>query len=149
MVYVALKNLSDRVGNFEFCHHDYAHEFLMWIYADVRSLLNHNQGNYKDTIMCTSVITARIRRMTEGNVFTLSIISGRGGTPSDVCGWGGGTPSQVWMVGGRYPSQVWMVGGGTLARSGWWGVPCPRSGWWGYPRQVWMMGGGTPARSGW
>ena len=97
--------------------------------------------------------------MTEGNVFTLSTISGRG-VPYPMSGWWeGGTPTRsVWW--GGYPSQVWMVGGypiqvgggrSTLARSGWWGVPRPgldgggtpaRSGWWGgYPSQVWLVGG--------
>ena len=36
-----------------------------------------------------SIVTARIRRMTEGNVFTLSTISG-GGYP--ISGLGGGVP---------------------------------------------------------
>ena len=31
-----------------------------------------------------TIITARIRRMTEGNIFTLSTIAGRGGTLSQV-----------------------------------------------------------------
>ena len=43
------------------------------------------------------------------------------------------------MVGG-YPSQVRMVGG-TLARSGWWGVPCLGLDGGGYPRQVRKVGG--------
>ena len=60
------------------------------------------------------VVTARIRRTTEGNVFTLATISE-----------GGGTPSQIW-VGGGTPSQVWMGGG----------VPHPRSGQGGSPSQV-------------
>ena len=104
----------------------------------------------------------------EGTVFSLFVsphLDG-GGYPSQV--WmvwgvprpgldGGGHPDQVWMVEWGYPSQVWMVGG-TLARSGWWGVPQPE----GYPSQVWMKGGtwgtpwpgldggwGTLARSGW
>ena len=38
------------------------------------------------------LITARIRRMTEGNVFTLSTISGGGGTPSQVRGGGNPIP---------------------------------------------------------
>ena len=57
----------------------------------------------------SAVITARIRRMTEGNVFTLSTIAGRGGTyPSQVRG-GGYLPSQA---GGYLASQA---GGGYLA----------------------------------
>ena len=52
--------------------------------------------------------------MTEGNVFTLSTISG--GVPRTRSVWGG--------VGVPHP------------RSGW-GVPCPRSGWGGTPSQVW------------
>ena len=97
------------------------------------------------------VITARIWRMREGTVSVcLSVHTSTGG----------GVPSQVWMV----------VGGGTLARSGWWGVPqsgldgggvpqsgldgggIPQSGLdgggvprpgldgGGYPSQVWMVG---------
>ena len=82
------------------------------------------------------IFSARIRRMTEGNVFILSTISwgggggGGAGTPSQVYGWGG-TLSKVWMVGG-YPGQVWMVGGGVLQ-------PGLDEG--GYPSQVWMVGG--------
>ena len=53
-----------------------------------------------------NVITARIRRMGEGNIFSLSTLAGMGGTPSQV--WVGGTPSQVWV--GGYPSQVWTGG---------------------------------------
>ena len=83
-------------------------------------------------------------------------------TPSQV--WTGGIPSQVWM--GGTPSQVRtggtpsQVGGYPLARSGWQGVPHPRSGvpsWPGLdgvpPCQVWMVGGSLrvppPARTGW
>ena len=91
-------------------------------------------------------------------------IPGRGVPPSglDGGGWGwrrGWGVPQPGLDGGGYPSQVWMVGG-TLARSGWWGVPHPWGG--GYPSHVWMVGGypghvwmvggtlGTPwARSGW
>ena len=43
------------------------------------------------------IITARIRRMREGNSFSLSTLAG-------------GTPSQVWMGGGGTPSQVQMGG---------------------------------------
>ena len=114
-------------------------------------------------------ITARIRSMTEGNVFTLSTISGgEGGYPVPGLWVGGvphprseGYPSQVQMVWG-YPSpglgvysgQVWMMGG-TLSMV--WGVPWPgldggratpgkppqaSSWWWGYPPgQVWMVEG--------
>ena len=111
------------------------------------------------------IVIARIRRMTDRNVFTLSTISGGGwgGTPShrSVGGGGypvpgldgGGYPSQVWMVEGGYPSQVWMVEG-TPARSGWGGTPA-RSGWWkGTPPPRPGLDGGRvppppPARSGW
>ena len=53
--------------------------------------------------MDTSVITARIRRMGEDNIFSLFTLAGRGGTPS-----------QVWVVGEGYP----IPGLG-------WGVPWP------------------------
>ena len=80
--------------------------------------------------------TTRSRRMTEGNVFTLSTIGGRG-VAHLRSGWGGGgTPSQVWKWGtpprsrlggvphpadgglGGAPSQVWTG----------WGYPHPRPG---------------------
>ena len=88
------------------------------------------------------VFTARIRRMGEGNIFSLSTLAGRGvphprsrwgggvphprsgwwGYPVPGLGWGGGTPSQVWMVGGGYPVPGLDSGGG------------------GNPSQVWMVG---------
>ena len=97
-----------------------------------------------ELIRSNPIFTARIRRMREGSVLTLSTISG-GGTPSQVCGWGvphprsvGGYPVPGLDGGGGYPSQVWMVGG-TPARSGWWGVPQPDLDGGGYPpSQVWM-----------
>ena len=76
-------------------------------------------------------VTSRIRRMREGNIFSLStlVCGGGGGTPSQVCGWG---VLQTWGVphlGGGILSQVWgypisgLGGEGTHPRSGWWGVP--------------------------
>ena len=113
-----------------------------------------------DSSLRGSVINARVRRVTEGNVFTLSTISGGGGVPCPRSvrgiphsglngGGGGGTPAR---------SGWW---GGTPARSGWWGEPRPGLDGGGYPSQVWMVGvpwsgldgggtQGTPlARSGW
>ena len=80
-----------------------------------------------------AIITARIQRMREGNIFSLYFQS------VHTCGGGGGrTPSQVWV---RVPHL----------RSGWGigypGYPPTRTGWWrGTPSQVWMVGGtrGTP-----
>ena len=76
------------------------------------------------------VITSRIQRMGEGNIFSLFTLAG-----------GGVTPSQVW-------------GGGTPARSRWWGVP-PRPGM-GYPPGPGMeyppppdLGRGTPLDLRW
>ena len=88
-----------------------------------------NQGN-------TGNFTARIRRMGEGNIFTLCVsphLDVGGGTPARSGWWGGGTLVRSGWWG--YPSQVWMMGG-TLARSGWWG---------GYPRSE---VGGTPGLKG-
>ena len=67
------------------------------------------------------LITARIRRMTGGYVFTGVWMGGYpipgldGGYPIQGLDWGGGTPSQVWMGGypitgldrGYPPTQVW------------------------------------------
>ena len=116
------------------------------------------------------IITARIRRMGEGTVFSLFVSShldgvgvpesgldGWGGSTPARSGWwgvprpgldGGGYPSQVWMIGGN-PSQVWMVGGTQDTPSQVWmvgGVPQPGLDGGGYPSQVWMVGGtwGTP-----
>ena len=84
---------------------------------------------WRDTKWLEYIITARIRRMTEGNVFTLSTIAGGGGgggeRPRLRSRWGrGGTPSQVWMGGLPHPvdgtPSCWWGGGGR-------GVPHPRS----------------------
>ena len=83
-----------------------------------------------------SIITARIRRMGEGNIFTLCVSphldQGGGALRHPRSGWvgypipglGGGTPSQVWMEG--TPSQVWV--GGTPSQVWVGGVLHPRSG---------------------
>ena len=82
-----------------------------------------------------SIITARIRRMTEGNVFTLSTISGWGGPhPAD---WGGGVPLPRSGQGGT-PSSCWGVPHSQV----WTGVP-PSQVWMGVPIQL-TGGGGTP-----
>ena len=69
----------------------------------------------------TTVNTARIRRMGEGNIFSLFTLAGRGGTLSEVCWWGG-TPSKVW---GGTPTQVWMVGRVPPTTKTRWGTPPP------------------------
>ena len=83
------------------------------------------------------IVTARIRRMTESNVFTLSTISG-GGVPHHRS-VGGGYPIPG-LDGEGYPSQIWMVG-----------VPQPGldgRGYLGYPPRPGLDGGehtwGTP-----
>ena len=94
------------------------------------------------------IVTARIRRMGEGNIFCPHL---HGGLPRPRSVGGGSTPSQVWV--GGTPSQVWV--GCTLSPICWWGVPHPRSGWgvphltsWGSARsQVWVWGV-THLRSG-
>ena len=68
------------------------------------------------------IITARIRRMREGNIFSLSTLMRREYSPPGD----GGVP---------HP------------RSGW-GVPHPRSGWEGTPFQVWMAGTPLPGLDG-
>ena len=74
------------------------------------------------------IVTARIRKMGEGNIFSLFTLAGGEG----------GTPSQIWGV----PHLRSEVGGGYLARSGLGGVPHPMSGVGGYP----ISGpGGTPS----
>ena len=117
------------------CHH-------RW---DIVDLLNFdgnfnrhgNTVNYSYvTIISQSmtVIAARIRRMREGNIYSLFALAG------------GGTLSQVWIGGGDTPSQVW-TGGGTLSQVQMGGVPHPRSRWGGVPNL--LMGGYPHSRSGW
>ena len=76
-------------------------------------LLVHEELNKDNTDILDSIITARIRRIGEGTVFSLFVSphlgggipqSGQGGTPSQVClgvphprSGRGGTPSQVWL----------------------------------------------------
>ena len=110
------------------------------------------------------IITACIRRMREGNSFSLSTLVGeRGGTMSQVWMGGipseaqtGGTPSEVQM--GGTPLQVQTVGypipdldwggvsayqvqmGGTLSQVQTVRVPHPRSGW-GCTPFCWWWGG--------
>ena len=82
-------------------------------------------------------ITARIRRMTGGYIFTLSTLAGGGK----------GTPSQVW-VGGGYPisglGRGYPISGLGGIPSQIRGVPHQRSGWWGVPGvpQQGLDGGG-------
>ena len=97
------------------------------------------------------VITTRIQRMGEGNIFSLFTVVG------------GGYPCQVWMVGGYpvaglgwggTPSQVRGVPRPGLDGGGYLGYPPVRSGWWGYPPgQVWIVGGypwyPSTTRTGW
>ena len=102
-------------------------------------------------ITCERIITARIRRMTEGHVFTLSTIAGGGGTPSSPADRGervplsspdrgrgsssgcqGGTTIWPTRKGGYPPSQDWM-GVNPPVRTGW-GPPPPPLG----------LDGGTP-----
>ena len=126
--------------------------------APFTQLWNEQVRNNPEEIQ---LITARIRRMTGGYVFSLSTIAG---VPGSVSRWGdgGGLPQlgpgsdggnqpdpdgglpQPGPDGG-YPGQGWGTPypdldlGGTLARSGWV---------WGYPGQV-RAGAGTLARSRW
>ena len=91
------------------------------------------------------VFTARIRRMVEGNIFSLSTLAGRG-VSRPRSRWGGGvcTPSQVWV--GGYPVPC-LGGGGVHHLRSRWGVPHSRS-WWGVPHL--RSGWGVPhLRSGW
>ena len=98
-------------------------------------------------------VTARIRRMTGGYIFSLSTLAGegypisglgRGGRGYPISGLGkGGTPSQVWV--GRYPipglGRGYPIPGlGEYPISGG-GVPHSRSG--GYPI---LVLGGTPSQ---
>ena len=89
-----------------------------------------------------------IRRMTEGNIFSLSTLEG---------GEGGGYPHPtwqeeypIWLTGGRYPHLDDRV----VPPYGWWGVPCgtlPYRTGWGTPSWDYMelhplgLDGGTPA----
>ena len=94
------------------------------------------------------IITARILRMGEGNIFSLfTLAGGGGGVPHPgLDGWGG-TPSQVWgrgvphlsSGGGWYLIQLWMVGGYPI--SGLRGTPSQV---WGDPGQVLMVWGEVP-----
>ena len=95
--------------------------------------------------VCCLLFTARIRRMGEGNIFSLFSLAG--GTPSQVWVGGypisglgrGGTPSQVWV--GGYPVQG-LGRGGTPSQVGG-GIPHLRSE--GTPSQV---GGVPPSQVG-
>ena len=89
---------------------------------------------------CVRFVTARIRRMREGNIFSLFTLVGGGGVPHPRSGWGlphpaeGGTPSKI-MTGGYPrvpPVQDWMG----YPNPGLDGVP-PVQGWMRYtpPRQ--------------
>ena len=96
------------------------------------------------------VITTRIQRMGEGNIFSLFTVVG-GGVPLPGLDGGGGTLSQVW---GGTPSQVRGVPQPGLDGGGYLGYPPVRSGWWGYsPGQVWIVGGypwyPSTTRTGW
>ena len=100
-------------------------------------------------------ITARIRKMREGNIFSLFTLGGGGNSISaldrgyPIPGLGeqgglypipgldrGGTLSQVWM-GRGYPIPG-LDGEGVPHCTSGWGVPHPRSGQGGTPSQVWM-----------
>ena len=95
----------------------------------------------KELCLTRVFITARIRRMTGGYIFSLSTLGGvpdpaldggRGTQPS--LGWGGTQSSLGW---GGYPIQPWMGGYPNLG----WGVPHPMSrGGGGYPN----LGRGVP-----
>ena len=100
------------------------------------------------------VITARIRRMTEGNVFTLSTIAGGGGVT--LSSWWGGYPHPVpmggtpsFLMGGTPPSgwqgyPIWLTGGTHLAGGGCPGYTSIRTGW-GYPPSE--LDGNTPCQN--
>ena len=93
------------------------------------------QSKVPATTKLELIFTARIRRMTEGYIFTLSTLARSRQ---------GGTPSQVWMVVGGYPISG-LGGGVPHLRSG--GVPHHRYG--GYPSQVLMVGvPGVPPQLG-
>ena len=104
------------------------------------------QCNVRFTGGCYFIITARVRSMTGGYVFTGVCLLNFWGYPIQLMG--GGTLSQVWMgvpnpASGGTPSQVWT--GGTPSSQ--WGVPHPRSGWGGLIQltggtssQIWMRG---------
>ena len=74
--------------------------------------------NKQDQTPSDYVITARIRRMGEGNIFTLCVsprLDFGGGEPrSGLDGWGEGVVPQPGLDsgggGGTPPGQVWMVG---------------------------------------
>ena len=72
--------------------------------------------------------TARIQRMGEGNIFSLSTLVGGGVTPPHVCGW--------WVPHPRSGGVPHLRSGGYPLRSGWWG---------GTSSQV-LMVGGTPSQ---
>ena len=94
-------------------------------------------------LACAFVVTARIRRMGEGAVFSLFV------SPHLYGGGGEGVLRPSVDGGGGLP-QPGLDGGGVLwpgLEGG--GVPWPGLDGGGYPSQVWMVGGGTPARSGW
>ena len=101
----------------------------------------------------TSIFTARIRRMTEGNIFSLLTLAEGGGgpeyPPSHVRTWGGppscwsrggggypipgqdgATPILLITCGGGYPYPRWGQGvpPNPGPRSGWGWVPHPKSG---------------------
>ena len=111
------------------------------------------------------IITARIQRTREGNIFSLSTLAREGGTPSQVWTRGVPHPRSRWGGGphpadrGRYP--VPGLNRGYPAPGLDWGVPHSRSRqeiphprseqrgtpscWGGSPSQVWT-GGGNPSQ---
>ena len=83
-------------------------------------------------------VTARIRRMTGGYIFSLSTLGG-GGTRSSLGRGGGRYPIQPWT--GGYPNLGW--GRGSTPSHVWGGTPTLDRG--GTPSHVW---GGTPTLDG-
>ena len=89
------------------------------------------------------IFTARIRKMTEGNIFSLFTLAGEGGTPHPA-DWGGvyPHPRSGWWVphpadgGDRVPPSQVRMGG--------YPHPGPRSGWGGGSFPIPGQDGGTP-----
>ena len=82
--------------------------YTLRIYSTTEFSLNKISEPYiaKYEKQVKTVVTARIRRMREGNIFSLPTLAGGGGAHSQVrTGGGGNTPSQVWTERVPLPSR--------------------------------------------
>ena len=97
----------------------------------ISNVKKSTRDSHLSQVEACCIITARIRRMTGGYIFTLCVSPHLGGVPT------------FRMVGGGTYSQVRVGGGYLLSGPGGGGVPTLRSGWGGVPTFPGPGGGGT------